>query len=221
VSWSKTYTIKKGNHSSSGIHSGLFISSELSIKVKFNNSAIYTSKLPANQWAINKLFGFSDCFSHHHTNSARFGWRYLNSKLELMAYNYVKKQRWEEKIGDLKINEWQDMKIKMDKSNYIFSFGNASFGNSTPYIILYIVVYATLFISFVVFVISLIIRRLHDMGMKGWWIIVLFFVPIGNFIIAVMLLAGPGKKDINQYGEIPTRNKFFNSIFNIKLPTTI
>ncbi len=122
VSWSKTYTIKKGNHKASGIHSGLFVKSELSIKVKFDNSAIYTSKLPANQWAINKLFGFSDCFSHHQTNSARFGWRYLNSKLELMAYNYVKKQRWEEKIGDLKMNEWQEMKIKMDKSNYIFSF---------------------------------------------------------------------------------------------------
>jgi hypothetical protein len=37
-----------------------------------------------------------------------------------VAFNDVKKQRWEEKIGDLKINEWQDMKIKMDKSNYIF-----------------------------------------------------------------------------------------------------
>ena len=122
MSWSKTYTIKKGNHRASGIHSGLFVSSELSIKAKFDNSAIYTSKVPANQWAINKLFGFSDCYSHHHTNSARFGWRYLNSKLELIAYNYVKKQRWEEKIGDLKIGEWQDMKIKMDGSNYIFSF---------------------------------------------------------------------------------------------------
>ena len=123
LSWSRTYTIKKGNHSSSGIHSGLFISGELSIKVKFNKSAIYTSKLPANQWAVNKLFGFSDCFNHHHTNSARFGWRYLNSKLELMAYNYVKKQRWEEKIGDLKMDEWQAMKIKMDGSNYLFTFG--------------------------------------------------------------------------------------------------
>lgn len=57
--------------------------------------------------------------------------------------------------------------------------------------------------------------------MKGWWIPVLFFVPIGNFIIAVMLLAGPGQKEINQYGEIPVKNKFFNSIFNIKLDPTV
>lgn len=101
--------------------------------------------------------------------------------------------------------------------NYIFSFGNASFGNSAPYIILYISIFVVFYITLVIYVVSLIIRRLHDMGMKGWWILVLFFVPIGNIIIALMLLAGPGQKEINQYGEIPTGNNFFSSVFNIKL----
>ena len=121
-SFAKTYTIKKGNHYSSGVHVGIFHNDELNIKVTFDDSAKYKNVLPANQWAVNKLFGFSDCSSSHHKNSARFGWRWVNSKLELMAYNYVNSQRLEIKLGDMGLNQAHDMKIKIKKAKYIFSF---------------------------------------------------------------------------------------------------
>lgn len=125
--FARTYTIKKGNHYSSGIHSGLFHNDDLNIKVTFDDSAKYTSVTPANQWAINKLFGFSDCYTSHHKNSARFGWRWVNSTLELMAYNYVKGQRSELKLGNMELNRAYDLQIKMKKDKYIFLFNGKTF----------------------------------------------------------------------------------------------
>ena len=47
----------------------------LSFSATFDNSAIYVSQLPENQNDINKLYGFSDCNTHHSIASARFGWK--------------------------------------------------------------------------------------------------------------------------------------------------
>lgn len=124
---SKTYIIPKGKHYSKGVHFGYFHSKVMSIKAKFDSSAIYTNKLPANQEAINKLYGFSDCWSGHHKNSARFGWRYLNKKLELMAYVYSGKQRSYIKLGDLELDKWQEMKISVSSAKYIYTFNEKTF----------------------------------------------------------------------------------------------
>ncbi len=50
--------------------------SELKFIVKFDSSAIYTAKDAANQYDINKLYGFSDNNVDDHQFSARFGWRW-------------------------------------------------------------------------------------------------------------------------------------------------
>lgn len=45
------------------------------------------------------------------------------------------------------------------------------------------------------------VRRLHDIGKSGWWIL-LSFVPIGN-IIYIILLATKGSSFHNKYGPPP------------------
>ena len=47
------------------------------------------------------------------------------------------------------------------------------------------------------------VRRLHDTGNSGWWLL-LMFVPFGNIILLIFCLidSTPGP---NQYGENPKR----------------
>src|SRR5688500_5843243 len=54
----------------------------------FDSSCIYTSSNPKNVFDINKLYGFSDCGSLHHENSARVGWLWNGKAIELHAYCY-------------------------------------------------------------------------------------------------------------------------------------
>ncbi len=57
------------------------------------------------------------------------------------------------------------------------------------------------------FVMSIIygVRRFNDMNMSGW-LILLMFVPLANFVIALMMLFVPGSKGGNKYGPAPTAN---------------
>jgi uncharacterized membrane protein YhaH (DUF805 family) len=50
---------------------------------------------------------------------------------------------------------------------------------------------------------SLLIRRWHDLGQSGF-LSLLSLVPGVNFIVLILLLALPGTKGPNQYGETPT-----------------
>lgn len=65
------------------------------------------------------------------------------------------------------------------------------------------------FLTYVIYIFSLHIRRLHDQGHSGWWII------LGP--IAVLLnLSIKGEKEVNKYGEPPIKDsKFFKTIFKI------
>jgi uncharacterized membrane protein YhaH (DUF805 family) len=48
------------------------------------------------------------------------------------------------------------------------------------------------------------IRRMHDIGKSGWMIL-LFFIPLVNFILIIMwFIADAGQPHANQYGEVPT-----------------
>ena len=49
---------------------------ELKFRVKFDSTAFYSTTSPANQYDINKLYGFADNNAHHHQFSARIGWRW-------------------------------------------------------------------------------------------------------------------------------------------------
>jgi uncharacterized membrane protein YhaH (DUF805 family) len=98
---------------------------------------------------------------------------------------------------------------------FVFSFGSEQFGNSIPYITLYILLFSILFILFTTYTTSLIIRRLHDISMSGWYILILFFVPVANLFVAFILLFKKGLVEKNSYGE-QSKASFLRSIFSIE-----
>ncbi len=116
------YLIQKGNHSAKGNNFGLFVGKTYNAEVRFDNSAIYDLG-NSNQADTNKLFGFSDCFSHHQTNSARIGWRWYEDELQIIAYAYSKKKRQIKKITSVPLNEIVKMSISVLGDKYIFKVG--------------------------------------------------------------------------------------------------
>ena len=83
----EVFTIPAGAHNSI-IRNEVFEGSGIDIKVVFDESAIYTLDVASDQGDINKLVGFSDCTQDHQSESARFGWRWFNSELQIIAYTY-------------------------------------------------------------------------------------------------------------------------------------
>ena len=43
------------------------------------------------------------------------------------------------------------------------------------------------------------IRRLHDVGRSGWWLL-LVLIPIVGWIILIVFMAAPSQPGPNQYG---------------------
>lgn len=134
-----TYTIKKGQHSTSNKMAPLAVT-KMAFKVTFDSSAIYKTKNPENQADINKLYGLSDCSSHHHQNSARFGWRWFNGQLEIHAYGYSAGKRSFTFITSVELNEENTYTLELTENEYIFkvkdkviSMERACSGTSTGY----------------------------------------------------------------------------------------
>ena len=114
------YTIKKGTHFSELNNYKAFTKKELKFTVIFDSSAIYSSASKSNQDDINKLYGFSDCGTHHHENSARFGWRWNGSALELHAYWYVKQSRYSRLLQNIPIGKEVELAIHILPEHYGF-----------------------------------------------------------------------------------------------------
>lgn len=70
-------------------------------EVTFTDSCRY--EIDTDQSDINKLFGVG-YFPHHHKNSVRFGWRWYNDRLEVLAYWYQKGVRSSSYICDVELN---------------------------------------------------------------------------------------------------------------------
>ena len=94
--------------------------SELSFTVKFDSSAIYKTTDPVNQEDINKLIGFSDNNSDHHSFSARFGWRWSNNALRLFGYTYNNGLREYKELGTIDIGAESNCSIKVAGNHYLF-----------------------------------------------------------------------------------------------------
>jgi uncharacterized membrane protein YhaH (DUF805 family) len=58
-------------------------------------------------------------------------------------------------------------------------------------------------IPVLIFLWSLDIRRLHDLGYSGWVSLALF-VPIVNLVLLVLFAVNAGKSEVNKYGEPPS-----------------
>lgn len=88
--------------------------------VTFEESCRYKIDGP-DMYDINKLFGIG-YFWGHHTDSARFGWRYDPSvdTIEIFAYAYVNGERVERWLCDVKFGEKNLFGISVQKNNYFF-----------------------------------------------------------------------------------------------------
>lgn len=114
------YTIFKGQQYCDKSIYAPVKSSEISFKVKFDSSAIYTTSNKKNQSDINKLFGFSDNNAAHHEFSARFGWRWSDNALRLFAYDYNNSVMSFKELGTVKIGMENTCSIKVAGDKYIF-----------------------------------------------------------------------------------------------------
>lgn len=93
----------------------------------FDSSCIYANADPSNQADINKLMGFSDSASHHHQNSARFGWNWQDGALRVYAYCYHSGVRQSYELGTVSLNEPHDFNIELRAGQYFFSVDNKYF----------------------------------------------------------------------------------------------
>lgn len=113
------YTIKKGEQYSTNAIK--FVSaSSMRFEATFDQSAVYTTAAASNQADINKLYGLSDGNTHHHTNSARFGWRWFNNRLEIHAYTYRNMARMSELVDIVELNKPYTYEIRLEDNKYIF-----------------------------------------------------------------------------------------------------
>ena len=117
----EVFQIREGNHYPSSLGSIQALQSDhLYFEAIFDSSAIYKNTIPENQHDINKLVGFSDCNSHHHQHSARFGWRWLDNQLEILGYCYVNGDRMVQSIGFVGLNEAHSYSIRITDDHYLF-----------------------------------------------------------------------------------------------------
>ena len=119
------YTIPAGQHTSDkSVFKSVKVSS-MNFVAKFDNSAIYQSLIPENQYDINKLYGFSEGLNHQY-NSARIGWAYNDGALRLYAYAYNKGVRESQEITAVSIGTEISCSISVSGYLYIFTANNVS-----------------------------------------------------------------------------------------------
>lgn len=115
------YTIQGGAHFCDQTNQQLVEVAELCFLVRFDESAKYETRDPANQGDINKLIGFADNGGHHHHNSARFGWCWNHDRLELHAYVYNDGVRESKLLGAVTLGAEHACSLRVDGDAYVFT----------------------------------------------------------------------------------------------------
>lgn len=121
----KRYVLHRGSNYSSPLVASGFEGKELIFKARFDDSARYTIDEPF-PIPVNKLYGFSDCSSPHHENSARFGWKWEalarggEPVLQIFAYTYVNKDRIYDYITSVPLNRDVSYAIRAEDGEYLF-----------------------------------------------------------------------------------------------------
>ena len=113
------YIIARGGHYSDKTGIKPFAGTLMRLNVKFDSSAIYTNRDPANQADINKLVGFTEG-TDNHVNSARFGWGWSNNALRLYAYSYASGVRRYKEIAMVNIGVTVSLTLSIQANEYIF-----------------------------------------------------------------------------------------------------
>lgn len=119
------FTIRQGQHYSdqNGVKS--VRTSEMKFMAKFDNSAIYQTQIPENQYDINKLWGFSEGINNQY-NSARIGWSWNQDALRLYGYVYANGVRHYQEITTVAIGTDITCSIKLAGNTYLFTVNGVS-----------------------------------------------------------------------------------------------
>lgn len=92
----------------------------------FDASAEYqfTGDATSDQDDVNKLYGFSDCGSAHTENSARFGWRWGATGLEILAFTHNNGKFLFKYMTTISTNQAYKARIELssDRRRYIYTF---------------------------------------------------------------------------------------------------
>lgn len=127
----KKYKIKKGRHSTSGLHFGITFNKTVKYRCSFDRSCIYKFD-DVDKFDINKLCGFSTTMFHH-KQSGRIGWRCLdNESIEILTYTYndgVREGNETDVLGVVKPNQEFEVSITDNEEFYMYTFKDLS-GNS-------------------------------------------------------------------------------------------
>ena len=83
--------------------------------------------------------------------------------------------------------------------NFIVLFVLAALGRASSLFVVLYVVYA---LALIVPTLAVAVRRLHDTGKSGWWLLI-GLIPLAGFIILIVFLATAGNPGMNQYGPPP------------------
>ena len=115
-----TFTIQKGAHYCDQNPVKSITIAEMKFMVRFDNSAIYQTELPENQYAVNKLWGFSEG-TNNHFNSARIGWSWTDNALRLYGYAYVSGELHYQEITSVTIGTEISCSIQLVGESYLFT----------------------------------------------------------------------------------------------------
>lgn len=149
--------------------------------------------------AIKNCFSKYCCFKGRARRSEYWWFYVLNAILSCafsMVFNYKLSARDE-------IMSQVDSSVLFDQEKMAALQAQAESVDSTFMILMVVLGIITLFLLLPG--IGVAVRRLHDIGKSGWWLL-LCLVPIVNFIFAIVMLIWTikdGEKAANQYGESP------------------
>jgi hypothetical protein len=121
----KTYELKKGSHSASGLHIGITFKKKIEFRCKFDDSCLYGELGNGDEYDINKLFGFSTTWWHH-KQSGRVGWRCIDGEtIQILTYSYNKGKRdikEHDILGVVKPGELFYCTIEDTEKEYVYTF---------------------------------------------------------------------------------------------------
>jgi len=120
-----SFTIRQGQHYCDQNSVKSVRTAEMKFMVKFDNSAIYQTVIPENQYDINKLWGFTEGINNQY-NSARIGWSWNNDTLRLYGYVYANGVRHYQEITTVTIGADITCSIKLAGDTYLFTVNGVS-----------------------------------------------------------------------------------------------
>jgi hypothetical protein len=126
-----TFRIPKGKHRARPLRLGFWWRRPtFSWTVTFDESTRYDLQND-DQYDINKLVGVG-YLPGHHTDSARFGWRYLKGRkcIDLQAYCYISGVRMGEHIAFVEIGKTYRLQLHVAKLAYVFDVYDVTGGIS-------------------------------------------------------------------------------------------